>query len=299
MQGTILKIDRCSKHDGPGSRVVVFLKGCPLSCVWCSTPDSQNMRPHLIHYETLCAGCGRCVSVCENNALDLSGGEVEVNHEKCALCGKCVKKCLNNAMRIVGEQMSVDEIFSLVKRYAPFWQRMPGGLTISGGEALAQYEFCRSLLQKCHDEGIDTNIETSCFAPPEKARGLVPFLDHICCDVKHMDENEHIRLTGVSNRQIHENIRYLSHELDLILRYPVIPGCNDSDENVDATINFVNSLGDRFNRIDLLTYHQMGVPTYKRLGRKYALDGVAQLSGERMRQIHQRMLDAGLRAVLA
>lgn len=299
MNGVILKIDRCSKHDGPGMRTVVFLKGCPLRCLWCSTPESQSKEPTLLHMETLCGQCGRCVAACSEKALTLDGERVIVDRRNCTLCGACKEACLNNALRFSGTVMTLDGVFAVVERSRPFWTRMPGGLTISGGEVLHQFEFAKALLEKCHGGGIDTNIETSCFAPMERMRELLPYLDHVCCDVKHMDDATHKELTGVSNRQILENIRMISHEKDLILRYPVIPTCNDSNENIDATAEFTKTLGDKFNRIDLLAYHEMGTATYRRLGLEYALEGVPTLSKEQLALVRDRMTAQGVNAVLA
>ncbi len=299
MEGMILKIDRCSKHDGPGMRTVVFLNGCPLRCKWCSTPESQHGEPQLLRIETLCALCGRCVASCPESGLRLVPGNVTIDRQRCTLCGNCVEACLNHAMRISGTRMTLDEVFDIVNRSRPFWTRMAGGLTISGGEALFQFDFSKALLQKCHDAGIDTNIETSCYAPMEKMRELLPYLDHVCCDVKHMDDKTHKKLTGVSNQQIHENIRMISHEKDLILRYPIIPTCNDSAENIDATVAFIKTLGDAFNRIDLLPYHQMGAVTYRRLGREYALEGVPAMTREKMQAVRDKMAASGVRALLA
>lgn len=299
MHGMVLKIDRCSRHDGPGIRTVVFLKGCPLRCLWCSTPDSQRMEPHLIHTEPLCARCGRCAARCPERALSLGAEGVVVDHGRCTLCGACVELCLKNAMKVTGRRMTVEEVYGIIDRSRGFWNRMAGGMTISGGEALFQFDFARALLRRCHDSGIDTNMETSGYAPMENIRELLPYLDHVCCDVKHMDDESHKRLTGVSNRAILENIRMISHEKDLILRYPVIPTCNDSASNVDATADFVNTLGRAFNRIDLLPYHVMGAATYRRLGRPYRLEGVPALSRERMIGIRDRMAARGVKAVLA
>lgn len=299
MEGTVLKIDRGSKHDGPGLRTVVFLKGCPLRCQWCSTPDSQRLERLLLHMETLCAQCGSCVAACPENALQISEDRVIIDRERCNLCGRCRDVCLNNALRVSGVKMSLDEVYDIVERSRSFWLRMPGGLTISGGEVLFQFDFAKALLKKCHEAGINTNIETSCFAPTEKIRELLPYLDHVCCDVKHMDNEAHKRLTGVSNRQILENIRMISREKDLILRYPVIPTCNDSEENIQATADFVKTLGDRFNRVDLLPYHELGTVTYRRLGLEYALEGVPSMDKEELKLVRDKMLAKGVRAVLA
>jgi pyruvate formate lyase activating enzyme len=195
--------------------------------------------------------------------------------------------------------MTLDEVFDIINRSRPFWARMVGGLTISGGEILFQFDFSKALLKECHDAGIDTNIETSCYAPADKIRELLPYLDHVCCDVKHMDDETHKKLTGISNRQILENIRMLSHEKDLILRYPVIPTCNDSEGNIDATVDFIKTLGDKFNRIDLLPYHHLGTVTYRRIGLEYTLGDIPALTQERMNAVHGRMVARGIRAVLA
>ncbi len=299
MEGMILKIDRNSRHDGPGLRTVVFLKGCPLRCLWCSTPDSQQLRPERLRTETLCTLCGRCAAACPEHALRLEAGDVVSDQTLCRACGRCAEVCLNRAVRISGTRMTLDAVFDVINRSRGFWNRMPGGVTVSGGEALFQYDFTLALLQRCHDAGIDTNVETSCFAPPEKIAALLPHLDHLCCDIKHMDDETHKRLTGVSNTLILDNIRMVSREKDLILRYPIIPTCNDDDANVDAVAAFALGLGRGFNRIDLLPYHQMGAITYRRLGRDYALDGVEPLPDARMIAIRDRLIARGVRAVLA
>jgi len=299
MEGVVLKIDRGSKHDGPGLRTVVFLKGCPLRCLWCSTPDSQREESQLLYLETLCAVCGRCVAVCPEKVLKIASNEIVIDRERCKLCGSCLEACLSRARRFSGTRMTLDEVFDIVQRSRQFWNRMPGGLTISGGEALFQFDFAKALLKKCHDAGIDTNIETSCCAPMEKMRELLPYLDHVCCDVKHMDDKTHKKFTGVSNRQILENIRMISHEKDLILRYPIIPTYNDSEENIDATADFIKTLGSKFNRIDLLPYHTMGAVTYRGLGRKYALEDISPMEREKMTTIRERMVAKGVRAVVA
>lgn len=315
VEGVVLKIDRGSKHDGPGLRTVVFLKGCPLRCEWCSTPDSQTLEPLLLNMETLCVRCGRCIAACPRNALgfvdDTAAGKAEedgkptypvrlrVDHARCDVCGACLDECLNSAMRVSGVRMSVDEVYDVIHRSRGFWRRMQGGVTLSGGEALFQFEFTLALLKKCHDSGIDTNIETSCFAPGKKIRALLPYLDHACCDIKHVDDAAHKRLTGVSNRLILENIRMISHEKDLILRYPVIPGRNDSRENIDAVAAFIKTLGPRFNRIDLMGYHELGAITYKRMGLGYALEGVPAMNKDDLARVGERMAACGINAVLA
>lgn len=298
-KGIVLKIDRGSTHDGPGIRTVVFLKGCPLRCLWCSTPDSQEMKPQLLYFEKFCQRCGKCVAICPNEAIERADNEFYLNRKKCAGCGKCVSACLNNALRISGQEMSVDEIVKIVARQANFWRRMGGGITISGGEVFAQAEFATELLRKCHDMGFDTNIETSCNTSMEILEKMLPWLDHICCDIKHMDSEKHKLLTGVTNEAILRNIRHVSNKKDLILRYPVIPSCNDSHDNVEALSEFIKTLGDGFNRIDLLTYHQMGTITYKRLGKEYALSHIAPHGREKMKAICDKISAYGINATLA
>lgn len=298
-KGMVLKIDRGSTHDGPGTRTVVFLKGCPLRCLWCSTPDSQDMKPQILHFEKFCQKCGECLDNCPNAAIEWENGEFFIKRDKCTGCGRCVSVCLNNAIRMSGKEMTVDEIVGIVARQSHFWRRMGGGITISGGEVFAQPEFAIEILRKCHDMGFDTNIETSCSTSMDILEKILPWLDHICCDVKHMDSEKHRLLTGVPNEAILRNIRHVSNKKDLILRYPVIPSCNDSHDNVEALSEFIRTLGDGFNRIDLLTYHQMGAITYKRLGREYGLAHVAPHEPEKMKAICKKIKAYGINATLA
>lgn len=299
MEGMILKIDRCSKHDGPGLRTVIFLKGCPLRCQWCSTPESQHREPQLLHQETMCIQCGRCIESCTEKALKMTPDRVKVDTDRCTLCGKCVDACLNYAIKIVGKKMKLDEVYKIIDRSRQFWNRMAGGVTISGGEVFHQFEFTKAILMKCHNNSIDTNIETSAFTSEKNIREILPYLDHVCCDIKHMNEKKHIKLTGVSNKVILNNIKLISNKKDLIIRFPIIPTCNDSEDNIIETAKFVKNLGKKFNKIELIPYHQMGNITYKRLGYAYLLENIPEVTKEFMYTVRNNMLDFGVNVSIA
>lgn len=288
MQGLILKIDRFAIHDGPGIRTVVYMQGCPLHCKWCSTPESQRATPHILHVEIYCRKCGRCAEVCPLGAVILSGEEgVIIERDLCSNCGQCAKSCPYGAMRLVGNYMAVDEVFEKVKLDRHFYRRSNGGVTISGGEPTTQMEFVSGLLRKCKEQYLHTAIETCGFSSWIRLEMLLPYLDLVYFDIKHMDRKVHRKLTGVSNEVILENARKVCTICPMVLRIPVVPGYNDSGENMVATARFAAQLGENFQRIELLYYHRLGEATYKRLGREYKLKGVEPCSQSHMESLRE------------
>ncbi|MGI6679688.1 MAG: glycyl-radical enzyme activating protein [Dehalobacterium sp.] len=300
MEGLIFKIDRGSTHDGPGMRVVVYLKGCPLHCNWCSTPQSQKFMPEIMHMGNRCVLCGKCLNHCPERAISLTEEGLTIDRLCCTNCGICADVCLHGGMQLAGTLMEMEEVYNVVARYGSFFLRTGGGVTISGGEPLFQYEFTKALLKRCRKGYINTNLETSGYIEHSKFEDILRYLNYICIDLKHMNPCVHKEITGVSNEIILENIRCASERVNLFIRYPMIPGKNDSDENVVATAKFIANLGSKFNRLDLLPYHNLGTVNYVRLGREYLLPmELEPLPKSRMQEIRDIFLDYGVNTVIA
>lgn len=264
-------------HDGPGIRDTVFVKGCPLRCLWCANPESNAAYPELMTYASKCTGCGRCVPVCPQEAVSIVPHEgkyvAATDRAKCTSCGACVGECLVSAREIAGKRMTVREVIEKIKGDKLFFDGSGGGVTISGGEALAHPEFSGNLLAAAHAEGIHTAIESSAFAKREVVDQVFRHVDIALLDVKHMDSKTHERLVGVPNEYILENIRHIHKELGVpvILRMPAIPGMNDSMENLHAVGRFAASLGPDVT-VNLLPYHRLGDSKCESLGRPRSLD---------------------------
>ena len=273
--GIITNIQVYSIHDGPGIRTLVFLKGCPLSCRWCCNPECINREIEIEFFNLKCIGCGACLMACTKGAInpDLEVGTgFKIDIEKCDKCGDCIKTCLPHALKFVGERMSVDEVLDRVKKDRVFYMKSGGGVTISGGEPLYQFEFTRELLEGCYDENIHTAIETCGFASWEKYRELLKYLDLILYDIKHMISKSHQEITGRPNEPILENLKKLSQDgTPIIIRLPLIPDHNLDDENIKATAEFISTL-DNIEEVNLMPFHQFGKDKYERLCREYVID---------------------------
>ena len=258
-------------HDGPGIRDTVFVKGCPLRCLWCANPESNAACPELMTYSSKCVGCGKCVPACPQGAISVGPYEEKyvafTDRDKCTNCGECVEACLVAAREIAGTEMTVREVIDRIKGDKLFFDGSGGGLTISGGEALAHPEFSENLFAAAHAEGIHTAIESSAFAKREVVDRVFRHVDIALLDVKHMDSKAHERLTGVPNEYILENIRHIRQDLGVpvILRMPTIPGMNDSMENLHAVGRFAASLGEGVS-VNLLPYHRLGDSKSESLG---------------------------------
>ena len=281
-EGWVLNIERYTLHDGPGIRTTVFLKGCPLRCLWCSNPESQLSRPELVYFEDNCTACGRCLGVCPQAAIiqEPPGAPVTILYDRCDGCGICVDSCVYEALTLAGEQMTAGEVVEIVARDLPFYKHSEGGLTISGGEPLNQPDFASAILRLAQEKGIRTAIQTSGQAPLSSVKQLLPHLDLVIFDIKHLDNQTHKKLTGVPNAQILSNLSYInSTGTPITLQIPLIPGLNDSIENLDQLAELVGSL-ESVQGLSVLAYHTLGLTKYRCTGRDYALEDLEKASNE-------------------
>jgi pyruvate formate lyase activating enzyme len=258
--GIIFDIQRFSLHDGPGIRTTVFFKGCPLKCLWCHNPESINPEIELAFYPYKCINCRSCILVCPTGALqndDLKGKKYD--REICQFCWKCAEACPGEALKVQGKRYTVEEVLTEVLRDLPFYKQSGGGVTLSGGEPTFQFDFCLALLKDCKENNISTALDTSGFVPWERLERLLPLVDIFLYDIKHMDSEEHKRLTGVPNEVILENLLKLDKTGKPIeIRIPIIPGYNDSEKNIEAVSNFIKGLKS-IKGVRLLPYHKLGL----------------------------------------
>ena len=262
VSGIVFNIQHYSIHDGPGIRTNVFVKGCPLNCAWCANPESKQPKPQLMYLASKCVGCGQCVSACPNGAITRrSDNPALVNTDRtlCTACGACVDVCSPKAREITGREMTVGEAFDEVANDVLFYAD-DGGLTVTGGEALAQPGFTGALVKLCRDAGISTALETCGAVGWDIMAPVLENTDIVLYDIKQMDSELHKKYTGLGNEKILENLINISAktECTIIVRCPVIPGCNDSEENMHALGRFLVENNIRCSEINLLPYHNMG-----------------------------------------
>ena len=265
IKATVFDIQRFSVHDGPGIRTTVFLKGCPLNCLWCHNPESKSKYPELMIYEKSCIGCGECLSACPDNLHKFDDKLHTVDRVSCIGCGKCASACVSGAITVCGKEMSVSEVLSEVVRDKSFYDNSGGGVTVSGGEPLMQADFVYDFLAKLN--GIHRAIETSGYSSCEVFRKVVSVCDLVIMDIKLADSAEHLKHTGVSNEQILENLEYLkSSGIPHLFRTPLIPGITDTEENLSDIAKIVD--GSAWER---LPYNTLAPTKYKSVGRVYKL----------------------------
>lgn len=280
--GVVFDIERFSVHDGPGIRTVVFLKGCALRCEWCANPESQDPRPQLGFFSEQCLGCNQCVSVCPQGDCFAQTGLPAF--DKCIRCFKCRDLCLPEARVVYGQTLSVDEVMKKVRADKPFYASSGGGVTLSGGEAALQPDFAAAILKTCREEGIHTALESCGFVVPAAFERVVRHVDCLLFDLKCMDDAVHRRYTGGSNRQILENARLARRIVpEMIIRIPLIPGVNDSADNIRQTAAFIRSDLPGTTQIDLLPYHSMGKSKCLRIGKAYPFEPKGEITDEKLR----------------
>lgn len=274
--GTIFNVQRFSLHDGPGMRDLIFLKGCPLRCDWCANPESQHRCPELDCRPSKCIGCQACVQACPTGAASTGpDGRIQVDRGLCERCFSCVSACCSGALSRVGEEITAQALVERVMTQHMSW-RAEGGVTLSGGEPLAQPEFAAELLRRFREECLSTAVETCGYVPYENLQKVLPYCDLLFFDLKCMDPAIHRRYTGVENSLILDNLLALSREfpqLPLRVRTPLIPGVNDNREQLMDTVAFLRQLPS-LTDYELLPYHNWGEGKYRQLGRPYPLAGL-------------------------
>ena len=282
LTGRIFNIQKFSVHDGPGVRDTIFMKGCPLRCEWCSNPESQKHGMQLGWREKKCIGCGICLKTCVNRALTRAeNGAIIRQQDKCSKCLACVKHCYAKSMHVYGEDVTVDELYSRIRNKPQAW-RVDGGITVSGGEPLAQADFVAALLAKFRRYGIHTAIETSLCASFDKLSRVAAHCSLIYADMKLADSEKHRKYTGVGNELIKDNFLRLKKEfpqVTLIARTPVIPNVNDSEEELGAIANFLKFVPG-LDDYELLPFHGFAQPKYEQLGLNYKFKDIPNTDKE-------------------
>jgi len=264
--GLVFDILKFAIHDGPGIRTTVFLKGCPLNCLWCHNPESKDGRVEISYLPAKCVGCGACVAACPRGCHRLADGMHIYDRTACERCGACAVGCYARAIEQVGRLREVGEVLAEVLRDRPFYETSGGGMTISGGEPLAQFGFTRELLARAKAEGLHTALDTSGFAPQARYAELLPLVDLFLYDIKTTDPARHLELTCQPLDLIHANLRFLSDAgARLFLRCPLVPGVNDSDAELAGLAALANDLAG-VEEIDVEPYHPLGVSKAGRMG---------------------------------
>lgn len=275
----IFNIQRFSIEDGPGIRTTVFFKGCPLRCLWCSNPESQSSIQQVAHRDSLCNGCGNCLKVCSMEAISLckrNNGvfKIKIDRNKCNNCGKCIEVCPVGSIKFYGETMTKDEVFNEVKKDIGYYSKSQGGVTVSGGEPLAQADFVAELFGRCRRVGIHTTIDTSGYFSSSALNKVLDLVDLFLFDIKLMNREQHKQLTGEYNDVILRNARLIAEKkIPMIIRVPLIPSVNDSEDNLNEIARFILEL-DHTLHVDLLPYHRFGESKYEMLDMDYRLSNV-------------------------
>lgn len=293
MQGIVFDIQRFSLHDGPGIRTTVFLKGCPLRCAWCHNPESQSAAPELLFDREKCVGCGACATVCPARAHRMAPDGHRLDRRLCQRCGKCAEACPSQALRWMGKPMTADAVIEEALRDAAYYRSTGGGLTLSGGEPLAQFDFALELLERAKQAGISTCVETSGFAPAERLTRIAPLADLFLLDIKLTDSALHRRYTGVPNEPILRSLRLLNDLGSAIcLRCPIIPGINDTARHARAVAALAAECPN-LRGVELLAYHDLGKGKWRALEQDYALDSLPNMDETQKEQTLALFRDAG------
>lgn len=283
-KANILRIERISLSDGEGMRTVVFFKGCPLRCAWCSTPESQKAEPEMYYKKERCKFCGRCIEVCPEHALsfDINNIRIVRDYERCIACGKCKDSCLHRAQMVYGKTMTVKQVMKEILKDELFYWHSGGGVTFSGGSVLLYPDFVREVIEECREAAISTAAELEMQAPFSSVEKVVSGLDFFYTDIKTMDPGVHRQWTGADNARILENIRRASTICApgaIHARTPLIHGINDDKESIRRIAEFCSTM-DNISELEFLPYHRLGIHAYAELGREYRLSTMPGMSEE-------------------
>jgi pyruvate formate lyase activating enzyme len=309
LTGKVYDIQGFSLQDGPGIRTTVFLKGCPLRCPWCHSPESQQFYSQLCWMQMKCIGvakCGKCMAACPQNAISPGKSiqhpttreeiqHIRIDRSRCNNCGDCAKACIYKALYICGADYTVEELYQRVCKDVPFYEQSGGGVTVSGGEPLSQPEFTLQFLKILKQHGIHTALDTTGYAQYSVIEPLLPYTDLFLYDLKHVDGEQHRIVTGVENQLILENARRIAKAGGLMqIRLPIIPDFNDAEEDIRETGLFCRSLGNAVCLVQLLPYHNLGAMKYSRIDDVKIVLEAEQPSEEKIRSLKELLEGLGL-----
>jgi len=298
MQQLVFDIQPFSLHDGPGIRTTVFLKGCPMQCKWCSNPEGIDSEPTLSFQKSKCSNCLECVEICSTEALISVEGQLVVQHEKCNACGECIEVCPTDALKLYGYQATSQEIIDQVKKDKTFFKKSGGGITLTGGEVMMQPQFAKDILKLAKDDEINTCIETCGFARQKDYAAILDYVDIILFDYKITDPDEHKYYTGQSNEIILNNLKFLCENgAKIVLRIPIIPGINDTDEHFKA-LSYISNQYKSIEKVEVMPYHNWGEHKYQEIGLKKSDHKFETVSKEKVEQWVSRLKDMGCKNVV-
>lgn len=289
MEGSISDIKRMSVHDGPGIRTTLFMKGCPLRCLWCHNPENLRMEPALSFTQKLCVGCGACADVCPHGVHHLAEGKHTLQYDSCRLCGACVDACLPGALKIYGKKAAPKEVAELLLEDTVFYMESGGGVTFSGGEPLLQSKFLAETMKLLKQHGIHIAVDTCGEVPWSAFTDVLPYTDLFLFDIKHLDSEAHRRGTGRGNERILVNLERLGKEGSAVeIRTPVIPGYNDNMEHLQSIAQLLRQ-HPTVRTWRLLPYHSMAKGKYEALGMEYPMPETEMPDAKWMRELQENL----------
>ena len=287
--GNVLNIQRFCTDDGPGIRTTVFLKGCPLKCIWCHNPESQSRFSEIMYDAGKCIGCGGCISVCPKKCHDISKTHVFARRD-CVGCGKCAEACSAKALELYGKEMQAEDVVKELKKDIVFYLATNGGITVSGGEPLFQPSFTAEILKLCKESGMHTALETCGYASESVFSEVIRYCNAVLFDIKETDEEKHIAYTGVSLKPILRNLEILNEKgIPFIIRAPIVPTLNDREEHFENILR----LREKFKnceKIQIMPYHNFGNYKYEKLARKYLCEEIAPPAEEKIKEWKQKFI---------
>jgi pyruvate formate lyase activating enzyme len=283
------------------------MKGCPLNCMWCSNPESKHPYSEVGVYPKNCIGiekCGKCIEACQQQALVFAGEKImKIDREKCIHCLACAKACPNDTLIVFGEDKTVAELMKIIRVDRRYYDRSGGGITISGGDPMTQWEYVRDVLKECKRININTCVESELFCKRKHLDEILPYTDLFISDIKHIDSEKHRKLTNVGNEIILDNLKYLvSKNIPLVLRTPIVTGYNDSEDNIRGTGEFIrDELHNRIIQMQLLPFRPLGEEKYEALNIKYPMVGTPskrELYTPQLKKIEEILKEYGVPVVM-